>query len=806
MVAHHGWPVEAPCATTLTADLTGGGNEGIDDGTVPVTGLQPGDALAGYRIVGVLGRGGMGAVYRAEDIRLGRHVALKVLGPEMASDARFRERFERESRLLASIEHPNIVDVFHAGHVDGISFLVMRLIDGFDLGALLADSNRLEPPAAAHIVSAVAAALDKAHAHGLVHRDVKPGNILISPGEGPLEQARVLLSDFGLTKRVSEASPLTSTGQFMGTVQYVAPEQIQGSRLDGRADLYSLACVAFECLAGHPPFGAAREAAALMAHLVSPPPDLSITRPDLPPAAGQVLISGMAKDRDDRPARCADFASALRAALGVDTVAAAGTAAAAPMPLPGASPTAAPTLSSAGGTKWPAEWKASAPDHSPTIVASTPIVATPAFASEGYGPWTDVDPAPAPRRAHRGRRRDEPRSFLATVTGALLVIGVVAAAVAIGSTLFPSIGLPGLGGGATPSAAATADAAAERLLSHIPAALRPACVAETAVAPALAARRCTLEDGNLVVLYWLYPDAEAMNRAYVQSRSSLGLPAGARGVGGRCADQATWPSEGPFTVSGDPTGRLLCTIGTDSSARMDWTDERADVLTSAVDRRGDGRRLYRFWKDGRLPAATVARSPAAPQGTGPPPPAPATQAPATQAPATQAPATEPPIDPPATELPTAEPSAATGPDAQLLSHIPADLHSSCVAEGAILPVLAAQRCTLSDGAVVATYRLFPDGLTMNLAYEVVRLGLGIETDAGEPGASCADPAAWPRERPYTIAGTPAGRLVCTGGGPGVPARMDWTDERLNILSSVTRADGDRERAERFWRNRAGPDE
>jgi serine/threonine protein kinase len=778
---------------TSPAGLTGAGDEGIDDGTVPVTGLQPGDVIAGYRIVGVLGRGGMGAVYRAEDIRLGRHVALKVLGPAMAADARFRERFERESRLLASIEHPNIVDVFHAGHIDGTSFLVMRLIDGFDLGALLADRNRLEPPVATHIISAVAAALDEAHAHGLVHRDVKPANILLSPGHGPLEQARVLLSDFGLTKRVSEASPLTSTGQFMGTVQYVAPEQIQGSFLDGRADLYSLACVAFECLAGHPPFGAAREAAALMAHLVSPPPDLSITRPDLPPAAGRVLIAGMAKNPEDRPALCADFASALRAALGVDAVAAAGTAAAAPMAVPDDSPTAAPTVPPPAASKWPAEWKAPEPDHSPTMVASTPIVAAPAFASEGYGPWTGVDPAPAPRGTPRGRRRDAPRSFLATVTAALLVIAVVAAAVAIGSSLIASIGLPGLGGGATPSTAASTDTADERLLGHIPAALRSACVAEAPAAPALAARRCTLEDGGLVVLYWLYPDAEAMNRAYVQSRSSLGLPAGALGVGGRCADQATWPSEGPFTVSGDPTGRLLCTMGTDSSARMDWTDERADVLTSAVDRRGDGRRLYRFWRDGRLPAATVGRSPTAPtQATDPP------------AAATPAPATEPPVDPPATEMPTAEPSAATGPDAQLLSHIPADLHSSCVAEAAILPVLAAQRCTLSDGAVEATYRLFPDGLTMNLAYEVVRLGLGIETDAGEPGASCADQAAWPRERPYTIAGTPAGRLVCTGGGPGVPARMDWTDERLNILSSVTRADGDRERAERFWRNRAGP--
>jgi hypothetical protein len=325
--------------------------------------LEAGDVFAGYRIEAVLGRGGMGVVYRAEDLHLGRTVALKVLAPERASDPGFRDRFLRESKLLASIDHRNIVDVFHADEVDGQLFLVMRFIDGFDLGTLLAREGRLQARVVAHVIREAGEALDEAHSHGLVHRDVKPGNVLIAPRGRPLHEARVYLSDFGLTKRADGQSQLTTAGQFLGTPAYVAPEQIQGSTVDGRADLYALACVAFECLAGNSPFHEAGDAAVLMAHLIAPPPDLAAVRPDLPADVARVVRRGMAKSRDQRPDTCAAFAVALQEALAPASAAeaAAAQAGAVPTPTPGGQPAtigvapppvdAAPTPSAAAATE-----------------------------------------------------------------------------------------------------------------------------------------------------------------------------------------------------------------------------------------------------------------------------------------------------------------------------------------------------------------------------------------------------------------------------------------------------------------------
>ncbi len=271
-----------------------------------------GAELAGYRVEALLGRGGMSVVYRAEDMRLKRKVALKLLAPELAEDERFRERFLRESELAASLDHPNIVPVYEAGDAYGVLFIAMRYVQGTDLKAVLRHEGPLAPERALALVAQVADALDAAHALGLVHRDVKPSNVLISPQP---DREHCYLADFGLTKSVSERSVLTDSGRLVGTIDYVAPEQIQGADVDGRADVYALACVLHECLTGEVPFARASEVAVIYAHLEEPPPDLSRARTELPLELGDVLAKGMAKLPAERWPTCGALVGAAYAAL-----------------------------------------------------------------------------------------------------------------------------------------------------------------------------------------------------------------------------------------------------------------------------------------------------------------------------------------------------------------------------------------------------------------------------------------------------------------------------------------------------------
>ena len=275
-----------------------------------------GSRVAGYRLDEQIGRGGMAVVYRAHDPRLDRRVALKVLAPELARDEGFRRRFIRESRAAAAVDHPHIIPVFEAGESGGVLFIAMRYVEGGDVGTLI---NRAEPLPVArvvHIITQVASALDAAHARGLVHRDVKPGNILL---DSSAAADHVYLSDFGLSKQALSSSHLTATGQFLGTLDYVAPEQIESHPVDGRTDLYALACATFEMLSGSPPFKRDQRLAVLWAQLSEPPPALTARRGDLPPAVDQVLAKALAKSPDDRYQTCLDFAAALRGACGLGT-------------------------------------------------------------------------------------------------------------------------------------------------------------------------------------------------------------------------------------------------------------------------------------------------------------------------------------------------------------------------------------------------------------------------------------------------------------------------------------------------------
>ena len=277
-------------------------------------GLVAGSRVGGYRLEEQVGAGGMAVVFRAVDERLGRQVALKVLAPAFAADAEFRQRFLRESRAAATVDDPHIIPVHEAGEADGVLFIAMRFVPGGDVRSLLAQAGALPPARVAAIISPVASALDAAHAAGLVHRDVKPANMLVDVR--PDRPDHVYLSDFGLSKGMLSAG-LTETGQFLGTPDYTAPEQIEGRAVDGRTDQYALACSAFELLCGEPPFRRDKGLAVLFAHLQQSPPSLASRRPGVPGAADAVFARALAKAPQDRYPTCGQFAGALREALGV---------------------------------------------------------------------------------------------------------------------------------------------------------------------------------------------------------------------------------------------------------------------------------------------------------------------------------------------------------------------------------------------------------------------------------------------------------------------------------------------------------
>ncbi|HWJ43018.1 MAG TPA: serine/threonine-protein kinase, partial [Solirubrobacterales bacterium] len=272
------------------------------------TDLAAGDEFAGYRIESRLGRGGMGILFLALEPALERRVALKLIAPEAAADEVFARRFAEESRIAASIEHPNVVPIYAAGEEGGVPWIAMRYVPGSDLGRRIAQQGRLDPARAAGLIAQVGNGLDAIHAAGLVHRDVKPANVL-------LDGEHAYITDFGVARNVATQSGLTQTGRFVGTLDYVAPEQISGEPIDARVDVYALGCLLFKLLTGEVPFPREGEAARLYAHLNDPPPAPSLYVPSVTMALDDVVLRAMSKSPGDRYPSAGDLGRAASAAL-----------------------------------------------------------------------------------------------------------------------------------------------------------------------------------------------------------------------------------------------------------------------------------------------------------------------------------------------------------------------------------------------------------------------------------------------------------------------------------------------------------
>jgi serine/threonine-protein kinase len=364
--------------------------------------LSPADEFAGCRIEGVLGRGGMGVIYRATELRLGRPVALKLIATEQASDPDVRSRFEREARLTAAIDHPNVIPVYAAGEEDGHLYLVMRYVPGTDLQALLRREGRLAPARAASVVAQVADALDAAHAAGLVHRDVKPANVLIA-------DEHVYLSDFGITRVQSAETRITDSGGWIGTVDFMAPEHLRGEPTDARADVYGLGCVLYTALTGTPPFRRETVPATITAHLHEPPPRPSEAL-GVPETFDTVIARALAKDPSRRYPSAGDLGRAARAAAAGQV-----------------RDTARGSVATGAATPEHAEPTRIAPAAGATAVL-TPTATPTAIADppphEHNGAGRTPPPRPAGVRVQRGRRR----KFVLAATAAVLALPVALAA------------------------------------------------------------------------------------------------------------------------------------------------------------------------------------------------------------------------------------------------------------------------------------------------------------------------------------------------------------------------------------------
>jgi len=543
-----------------------------------------GAVLAGYRVESLLGRGGMSVVYLAEHVSLGRKVALKVLASPLAHDPSFRERFTRESQRAAGLDHPNVIPIYDAGEVDGgdadgLLYIAMRYVDGPDLRSLLRREGHLGVGRTLYMLEQVASALDAAHDSDLIHRDVKPSNILIAePSE------HVYLTDFGVAKQ-STAPDLTRTGIFVGTIEYAAPEQIEGLTLDRRTDVYALGCVLYECLAGRPPFERDAEVAVMHAHLTSPPPRLTEVRPDLPKELDRVVARAMAKSRDERFATAPELVDAAHAILRRSPTASY------PVAERYEEPVAAISVDGSGEVDLPV---AETPPSTPPAPRVEAPLAEPAESAAASTPPPDPP---------GGRRTPSmPRWGLTAILVALAAIVSATAAYLVARGDGESAAAP-------PTATdtvATVPEAPLSLASLVPGALWKNCAVQNAPATGAAESAVCLQpaevNGQNPPDRWeisIFPDSTALRAAYDAARAAAPKVAN----GGRC-DGTFWGGAGPWVHEGTPPkpgGQRFCYFDGDDAVIV-WTHERLgqanhrDILAVAREGDTDHAALFNWWR------------------------------------------------------------------------------------------------------------------------------------------------------------------------------------------------------------------
>jgi serine/threonine protein kinase len=575
------------------------------------TSTRVGTEVAGYRLERVLGHGGMSVVYLAEHVRLGRKVALKLLAPALSEDESYRERFVRESRRAAELEHPNIIPIYDAGEDDGQLYIAMRYIEGSDLKGIIKRDAPMPLGRVLFILEQIAGALEAAHERDLVHRDVKPSNILVSEPSD-----RVYLTDFGVVKHTASRG-LTKTGFFIGTVDYAPPEQIEGLPLDARTDIYALGCVFYECLTGRPPFDREGEVAVMHAHLTEPPPRLTAARPDLPKTLNDVLATAMAKAKEARYDTCDDFIAAARdAALQRATatrwelpdpqlVHAEPEAPATPPPViepPDPAPTSDQPVVS-GEAPQP-EPPAVAVSIAPPGTVPVTTVVPPPPPEPAAAPLAAEPPSPGPDRPSRSSRRH----WLVTA----LLVAAAAAASGIAVYFVTKSDSTTSGGGGTPAASTGStqpQQAAAGLPGLIPAVLfRNSCVMQSAplYAGAVQSAVCTppvnAADRKLPFYpaRWeisIFSSATALKAAYDSLRSQNGI-----GTNFGSCNNTDWQGEGPWrhtTGTKGPGGHRFCTFE-GNIALIVWTHEKLgqpnhiDMLAAA--RSDDHTALFNWWR------------------------------------------------------------------------------------------------------------------------------------------------------------------------------------------------------------------
>jgi predicted Ser/Thr protein kinase len=593
-----------------------------------------GTVVAGYRVESLLGRGGMSVVYLAEHVRLGRKVALKVLSPALSHDERFRERFMRESQRAAEIDHPNVVSIYDAGEVDegdahGLLYIAMRYVEGCDLKALVKRDGALSVGRTLFILEQAAAGLDAAHEHNLIHRDVKPGNILVSEPSD-----HVFLTDFGVVKHTGSRG-LTETGLFVGTIDYAAPEQIEGLPLDSRTDVYALGCVLYECLTGKRPYDREAEVAVMHAHLVEDPPRVTDEKPDLPRGLDRVLAKAMAKSKEERFATCPEVIEAARAVVlarrptgdvpvvvappaGDDSQPAVADAPVAePPPAPATIKAAAPVApaSEAGVQTEPEPATGSPAAANSTVLAQPPAAPPPLIQAPGEPP---AEPPQQPPAAPPGGTHPPGEPRRGRSPWVVPALAALAAAVVSGLAVFlltmndsssdtvetvPPTGSTATGTTTAPSGLLTLQDVVE------PALFKDCVVQKTPKAGATETAVCTPSQtvsNSTAPDSWevsTYPNAAALAAAYEAERVAHHVTkSGGRCDGSSWGGNAAW-SHNPTSAGAirKPGGHRLCYFD-GNDAVIVWTHEKFGqpnhVDTLAIARKGnlDHPGLFTWWR------------------------------------------------------------------------------------------------------------------------------------------------------------------------------------------------------------------